>query len=159
MKNQNRIGILLLLVSICLLIGSYGMYEVLAPSVENNDLIVLISGILLMLSVFLLAMSVFKTPKIAFLPFVFALFWFTCQIPYATGRKIVISPPPKWTTSQFGWPLKNREIVVHTVGRVVVERKTEIFWIESIMNFVLCAFLGAALIIMKLLFDRINKKS
>jgi hypothetical protein len=66
-------------------------------------------------------------------------------------------PPPEWNTQQYGWPLANRKVTTHTIGRKDVKITEHFSWKNSVINLCIYSFIGGAALFPRALYLRIKK--
>jgi hypothetical protein len=130
-------GTIVLILGLILFLSPFGIFKILLPvNAEKMKYTILILGIMLIFGFLLISIALLIYPKYLCVPY--ALFFFLCSTYcYETSHGIKsmnMVPPPEWNTQQYGWPLANRKVTTHTIGRKDVKITEHFSWKNSVIN-------------------------
>ena len=156
-SRSNKLGIASLVLGATLFTLPLGILKLFYPfDVESNKYIVLVAGIIIVIGFGLISVSLLIFPKYLFAPYGFLLLIIT-SYGIESGYSLNMVPPPEWVTEKYGWPLANREVVIHYINREIVDKKDQFLWRNSIINFSLFSLIGISVFSLKSIYMKIRK--
>lgn len=147
--KRNRAGIISLILGVILFLCPFGIFKLLQPfNFSDNRYLILVLGILVLIGFALITIALTMFPKYLLIPYALMLLILTSyHSSYPAGLHMV--PPPEWMTEKYGWPLVNREVLIHSLNRTIVGKEARFLWTNSIINFSVYALIATTLVALK----------